>query len=277
MKKLLVLFLAIFVMLNMAYANTTRNPQGTIKRINLLLDNLGETRDKIADNNRKIEALLFKNWILHAEFEKDMATLLPIFRETMDAYGTLAKIVSDLKVEVFDPSMFCFSDIERTLDKAGTKFTEAYNSVRRGKPGLAKARKAFHNSKANFMDMAPFIDKLIAQFQQTIGQPAPEPQPQPQPTPQPQPAVIKVEIRRQHINPANFIIINENTEAGQYVMAKAKVLMKENMSTLERIQLKFALAGANGFNYAIVKVSDDHYILFWWHVFDEVLDVLPID
>ncbi|MDD2716281.1 MAG: hypothetical protein PHW04_10370, partial [Candidatus Wallbacteria bacterium] len=162
----------------------------------------------------------------------------------------------------------------QSLSKSGTAFSEAYAAMRTGKSELQTARTGYTASRAEFERTLALIDKLTAQLQSTIGPPQPQP-PQPQP-PQP-PCQFCVEIRRQHVNPGNQIVVSENTLEGQRVMQVVRNKINNEMSTLERIQVKFALSGANGFTCALVKCNNQRYVFFWWHILDEIMDILPID
>ncbi|MDD2717947.1 MAG: hypothetical protein PHW04_18820, partial [Candidatus Wallbacteria bacterium] len=142
---------------------TTRGGTDTIARIRALLGNLQKEKKIIQSNNRKIEALLFKNWLLQTEFEADMTTLLPIFRASNESFGNLGNNVKDLKAEIFDPSQLCFTELEQSLSKSGTAISEAYAAMRTGKSELQTARTGYTASRAEFERTLALIDKLTAQ------------------------------------------------------------------------------------------------------------------
>jgi len=250
-----------------------RSSNQVLERINALILELQKNSENIRNNNRKIEALLFKNWILAADFEKDMTTLMPIFRESVDSYGNLSNIIKDLKSEVFDESQFCFAQLEASLEKSGTAFNEAYAGMREGKTKLGIARTKYTESRSEYENTSKYIQTLVDQFRQFVH---PQPAPQVHPAPQPhQPLKIKVFVHRQRINPGKYTIINEYTPIGIRVMKEAKKQMK-NMDTLERIQFKFAITGTNGFSYAIVKINKHRYDLYWWHMLDTIADIIQV-
>ncbi|MDD5090431.1 MAG: hypothetical protein PHQ23_05895 [Candidatus Wallbacteria bacterium] len=249
----------------------TRNPKDTVFRIKALVSMMNQSVENVLASNRKIDGLLFKNWTLHTEFETDMAFLLPLFRTAVEAYGNLGNSVKDLRSEIFDPSQFCFHELEISLNTSGTFFAEAYSCLRQGKHKLAPARSAYSASCNEFNTTSSLTNRLADQLEKVTGQVGPVP------PPPPVPGHFNVEVRRKHVNPGNHTIISKDSPLGNDIMRKVRRIMNDEMSTLEVIQLKFALNSANGFNFCIVRHNDRKYVLYWWHVLDEILDILPID
>ncbi|MFW5781690.1 MAG: hypothetical protein ACOCWO_00200, partial [Candidatus Muiribacteriaceae bacterium] len=249
-------------------------------RINTLLKDLEQTDGTVKDNYDRIQSLITKNWYLNSEFEKDRNVMLQLLRNTLDQFSNMNDRLHALELELFNPEELGFDAMYDYLDKAVIDMNQAYRALDQGKSGLKTAKEAFAKSKVAYARVTSNLTNAIDHVMNAVPYNPPAPQPDPEPVVESEPTPPEIDydkldvyIENKKVDVNEFQVINSNSYEGKLVLKKSKERLHE-LSSVDRWMYREALKNKDGFSFLIAKLDDNYYTVFWWHVGDDVADIV---